>query len=71
MILSVNLAGDVAEALKRQCARQGISATEGVWRAIAVTRFVRRELAKGNTVAIVERGRCGSRRIREVEIIDL
>ncbi len=68
--LSVNLAGDVASVLKYWCGKKGISATEGIRRAIALTRFVRAELAQGNTLAIVER-RCDRTVVREIEFIDL
>ena len=52
--LSVNLASDVAGALKALSTSQGISVTEGVRRAIALWKLVTEELGKGNRIMVVE-----------------
>ncbi len=52
--LSVNVALDVADALKTLTRRRGITATEGVRRAIAVWKLVEDEKDAGNRVQIVD-----------------
>ncbi len=52
--LSVNLASDVAAALKTLSTNQGVSVTEGVRRAIALWKLVSDEVSKGNKVMVVE-----------------
>jgi hypothetical protein len=66
--LSINLAADVAEILKRWAEVKTISVTEAVRRAIAVWDFVETERAKGNRLAVIE-GEGSRQRIREVVII--
>lgn len=52
--LSVNLAVDVAGALKALSTAQGVSVTEGVRRAIALWKLVTEEISKGNRVMVAE-----------------
>lgn len=68
--LSVNLAPDVAAALRKWADRKHISATEAVRRAIAIWNFVENELANGNTLAVVEHRPDGEHHLREVVLID-
>lgn len=63
--LGVNLAADVARALRRWSAYHDVSITEGARRAIAVWNFVEQEQAQGNRVAIIE-GWGDAERVREV-----
>ncbi len=51
--LSVNIALDVAEAIRSLTRRKGITATEGVRRAIAIWKLVEDESQAGNRVQIV------------------
>jgi hypothetical protein len=51
--LSVNLATDVAGALRGLVRSHGISVTEGIRRAIAIWKFVEDEQAKGNRIAVI------------------
>lgn len=67
--LSVNLASDVAEALKSLTRRRSISITEGVRRAIAVWKLVEDEQEKGNRIAIVEHHQDGTTAVREVVVL--
>jgi hypothetical protein len=52
--LGVNIALDVADALKGSCRRKGISVTEGVRRAIALWKLVEDEMASGKRVQIYD-----------------
>jgi len=52
--LSVNVAFDVAEAVRALCKRRGITATEGVRRAIALWKIAEDATAKGQQVQIVD-----------------
>jgi hypothetical protein len=52
--LSINLASDVAGALKALSTAQGVSVTEGVRRAIALWKLVSDEVSKGNKIMVVE-----------------
>lgn len=66
--LSVNLAPDVADALKNLS--KGMSITEGVRRAIAIWNFLESERAKGHTLAAIEPSVNGApERIREIVLI--
>lgn len=51
--LSVNIALDVADMIRSLTRRKGITATEGVRRAIVLWKLVEDELAAGNTVHVV------------------
>lgn len=51
--LTVNVALDVADAFKALTRRRGITATEGVRRAIALWKLVEDETTAGNHVQIV------------------
>lgn len=51
--LSVNLATDVAAALKAECAEQGVTLTEGVRRAIALWRMCSEAQRKGDRIMLV------------------
>lgn len=53
--LTVNLALDVADAFKTLTRRRGITATEGVRRAIAMWKLIEDESAAGGTVQIVSK----------------
>jgi len=66
--LSVNLASDVAGALKAMSTAQGVSVTEGVRRAIALWKLVTDEHAKGNKIMVVE-GEGGSAKFRELILL--
>jgi hypothetical protein len=66
--LSVNLASDVAAALKTLSTQQGVSVTEGVRRAIALWKLVSDERAKNNRVMIVE-GEGESAKFRELVLL--
>lgn len=66
--LSINLAPDVADILKRWAAAKAISVTEAVRRAIAVWNFVETETAKGNKLAVIE-GEGNKQRVREVVLV--
>ncbi|MFJ2834622.1 hypothetical protein ACIO52_04600 [Nocardia sp. NPDC087230] len=68
--LSINLAPDVADVLRKWAGKKRISATEAVRRAIAVWNFIETEKANGNRLAIVESLPGGEERIREVVLID-
>ncbi len=52
--LSVNIALDVADAIRTLTRRRGITATEGVRRAIAIWKLVEDETQAGNSVQIVD-----------------
>ena len=52
--LSVNVALDVAEALRTLTKRRGITITDGVRRAIAIWKLVEDASAKGQQVQIVD-----------------
>ncbi len=66
--LSINLAPDVATALKDLASARGLSITEAVRRAIAVWKFVEDERARGHRLAVVESdGK--TERIREVVLL--
>jgi len=52
--LSVNLAWDVADALKSLSTNQGVTVTEGVRRAVSLWSLISSERAKGHKVMIVE-----------------
>ena len=52
--LSVNLAPDVADALRHWCAVHDLSITEGVRRAIAIWNFLEAERAAGNQFGVIE-----------------
>ena len=52
--LSVNIALDVAEALRTLTRRRGITATDGVRRAIAVWKLVEDATAQGQQIQIVD-----------------
>ncbi len=68
--LSVNLAPDVAEALRHWSTSKGLSITEGIRRAIAVWNFMETEREKGNTLAAIEPSVNGSpERIREIVLV--
>jgi hypothetical protein len=66
--LSINLASDVAGALKALSTAQGVSVTEGVRRAIALWKLVSDEVAKGNKVMVVE-GEGDSAKFRELILL--
>lgn len=66
--LSVNLASDVAGALKALSTGQGISVTEGVRRAIALWKLLSDETRKGNKVMVVE-GEGDKARYREIILL--
>lgn len=66
--LSINLAPDVAAALKKWAGAKGLSITEGVRRAIAVWDFVESERQAGNRLAVIENDGSGDR-IREVILV--
>lgn len=66
--LSVNLASDVAGALKELSHTQGVSVTEGVRRAIALWKLISDEQAKGNRVMVVE-GEGDKARYRELVML--
>ena len=66
--LSVNLASDVAAALKTLSTNQGVSVTEGVRRAIALWKLVSDEVSKGNKVMVVE-GEGESAKYREIILL--
>lgn len=51
--LSVNIALDVADMIRTLTRRKGITATEGVRRAIALWKLVEDETAAGGTVQVV------------------
>jgi hypothetical protein len=68
--LSVNLAPDVAETLKDNARRKGLSITEGIRRAIAVWAFIEEAKRKGNRIALIEDLGGGKERLREVVLID-
>ncbi len=51
--LSVNIALDVADMIRTLTRRKGITATEGVRRAIAIWKLVEDETAAGNSVQVV------------------
>ena len=53
--LSVNVALDIAEALRSLTRRKGITATEGVRRAIAVWKLVEDASAAGQQLQLVDR----------------
>lgn len=67
--LSVNLAPDVADVLKKWSKSKGLSITEGVRRAIAVWNFLETARQEGHRFALIERTGDGER-IREVMLID-
>jgi hypothetical protein len=50
--LSINLAPDVAQALRTMAQRQGVSITEAVRRAISTEKFFRDEAEKGSKVLV-------------------
>ena len=52
--LSVNLATDVAAALRGLCEAKNISITEGVRRSVAVWKFVQDEVDSGNKIYVVD-----------------
>ncbi|HEY8719420.1 ribbon-helix-helix protein, CopG family [Pengzhenrongella sp.] len=52
--LSVNLAPSVAEALKSTAAKQGITITEAIRRAVALWKMVSEATAKNQRIMIVE-----------------
>ncbi len=52
--LSVNVTLDVADAIRTLTRRKGITATEGVRRAIAIWKLVEDELQAGNRVQLVD-----------------
>lgn len=52
--LSVNIALDVADALRSLAKRRGITVTDGVRRAIAIWKLVEDASAKGQQVQIVD-----------------
>ncbi len=52
--LSVNVTLDVADAIRTLTRRKGITATEGVRRAIAIWKLVEDELQAGNRVQFVD-----------------
>ncbi|KRE54700.1 hypothetical protein [Phycicoccus sp. Soil748] len=66
--LSVNLANDVAGALKTLSTSQGVSVTEGVRRAIALWKLVSDELSKGNKIMVVE-GEGDNAKFRELILL--
>lgn len=66
--LSVNLAADVAAALKTLSTQQGVSVTEGVRRAIALWKLVSDERAKNNRIMIVE-GEGDNAKFRELVLL--
>lgn len=66
--LSVNLASDVAGALKALSTSQNVSVTEGVRRAIALWKLLSDETAKGNKVMVVE-GEGDTAKYRELIIL--
>ena len=61
--LSVNLAPDVADVLKKWSASDQVSLTETVRRAIAVYEEVRTQIAAGNSLAVVDGDRSNYRDI--------
>lgn len=67
--LSVNLAPDVAEVLKRWTATKRISITEGIRRAIAVWNFLETERLNGNRLAVIEPHPHGDK-VREIILVD-
>lgn len=68
--LSINLAKDAMAVLKVLAARRGVSVTETVRRAVAVLQFVEDEVAKGNTIAVLEPHKDGgTRHMREVLLL--
>lgn len=67
--LSINLAPDVADVLKKRAARKGLSITEGIRRAIAVWNFLETERDKGNRLAVIESTDEGDK-IREIVLVD-
>jgi hypothetical protein len=66
--LSVNLARDVSQELKRICQNSGVSVTEGVRRCIALWKLLSEETRKGNRVLIQE-GEGESARYRELILL--
>lgn len=66
--LSVNLTPDVADALKTTSSRQGVTATEGIRRAVVLWKLVDDETRKGNRLAVVE-GEGEKRQYREIIIL--
>lgn len=57
--LSVNLAPDIADELKRQADLDGVNATEAIRRAIALMKVAKDERARGNDLAVVRRTKRG------------
>lgn len=55
--LSVNLAPDIADALKSTAERRLFSVTNAVGVAIAVWAHIEKERANGGTIAVVKNGR--------------
>lgn len=53
--LTVNLAEDVAQALKEMADRRGISITEAVRRAISTEKFIEDETAAGSKVLVEDK----------------
>lgn len=68
--LSVNLAPDVADTLKKNAQRKGLSITEAIRRAIAVWAFLEEAKRKGQRLALIEDLGGGKERMREVVIVD-
>ena len=66
--LSINLAPDVAAALKSLSTDQGVTVTEGVRRAIALWKLVTTERDKGHKIMIVE-GEGDKAQFREVILL--
>ncbi len=66
--LSVNLASDVAAALKDLSSNQGMTITQGVRKAIALWKLVEDELAKGNKIMVVQ-GEGENAKYREIILI--
>ncbi len=66
--LSVNLAPDVADALRGTAAAQGITVTEAVRRAVAVWKLVSDENAAGRRLMVVD-GKGDGATFREVVLL--
>jgi hypothetical protein len=67
VLLKVNLAPRVANALTQTCRDQGIPITEGIRRAIAIWKFLVESRREGKRLGIVETTPTG-RIIRELEV---
>lgn len=68
--VSVLVAGDTAAIVKQLAHRRLVSIDETVRRAITALAFIEGEVAKGHAIAVIEPGRNGRVRMREVGFVE-